>query len=529
MDKKDYQLTIQRYLSLASVILLLFVLILLSVNLEAFIIKKRAIAYEEDHKNLEQKDSSAMEEGEKLYGDFLLVDGKNLKTKEDLVEVERAIDLDRPVIFSSLPREKYIKEHKLQELLGIAEIVGERTKKNLNLVPGFMLGGFHEFEDISYRILEIEPLFSTKIYAFSKGKDDKNIPVIWRNTYDESEIYLVNGPFMETNASYGIVSALMSEIHQDYIYPVVNTRFMTYEGLPYISYENKERLEKTYSRDAMKFQHDILFPDIFSINKRRGFVLNGYLTLGFENIDRQAIDNFSIRQMMEYKKQIYTDGGEIGIRYSEDMGKHGDIYGKIFGPDAIKSISIDREPEDLENLIDGWDSLESLLGPFEEGRAFKYLDDKTVYIPRTLDGIEVSGQEKLEFISSVTAFGAIVQNLNLEEIVSFKGDEELWTSASKAYMKFIDEYRERFSFLEDRNITETADAVKLFLNARPKIYIGEDMIEIRSDSWEGQTHYILRSHKKIDSIKNGKAKLIEEGAYLITIDGRQVDIKISEK
>ena len=529
MDKKDYQLTIQRYLSLASVIILLFVLILLSVNLEGFIIKKRALAYEDQHRNLKQTDSPAMEEEEKLYRDFLLVDGKNLKTKEDLVEIERAIDLDRPVIFSSLPREKYIKEHKLQELLGIGKIVGERTKKNLNLVPGFMLGGFHEFEDISYNILEIEPLFSTKIYAFRREKDDRDVPVIWRNTYDESEIYLVNGPFMETNASYGIISALMSEIHQDYIYPVINARLMTYEGLPYISYENKERLGKTYSRDAMKFQHDILFPDIFSINKRRGFVLNGYLTLGFENIDGQDIDNFSIRQIMEYKKQIYTGGGEVGIRYSEDMEKHRDIYGKVFGPDPIKSISIDRELANLKKVIDGWSSLESVLGPFEKDKDFKYLDEKIVYIPRTLDGIKVCGQEKLEFISSVTAFGAIVQNLNIEEIVTFKGEEELWTSASKTYMKFIDGYRERFNFLEDKNITETTDSVKLFLNTSPKIYIGEDRIEIKSDRWDGQTHYILRTDKRIDSIENGKAELIEEGAYLITIDDRQVDIKISEK
>ena len=157
------------------------------------------------------------------------------------------------------------------------------------------------------------------------------------------------------------------------------------------------------------------------------------------------------------------------------------------------------------------------------------MDDKTVYIPRTLDGIEVSGQEKLEFISSVTAFGAIVQNLNIEEIVTFKGEEELWTSASKTYMKFIDGYRERFNFLEDKNITETTDSVKLFLNTSPKIYIGEDRIEIKSDRWDGQTHYILRTDKRIDSIENGKAELIEEGAYLITIDDRQVDIKISEK
>lgn len=529
MYKKDYQLTIQRYLSLASVILLLFVLILLSVNIEGFIIKKRALAYEDGHRDLKKMDSLAMEERAKLYREPLIVDGKNLKTKEDLMEIEKAIDLDRPVIFSSLPREKYIKEHKLQELLGIGEIIGQKTQKNLNLVPGFMLGGLHEFEDISYSILEIEPLFSTKIYGFSREKGDKDVPVIWRNIYDESEIYIVNGPFMETDASHGIISAFMSQIHQDYIYPVVNTRFMTYEGLPYISYENKERLEKTYTRDAMKFQHDILFPDTFSINKRRGFILNGYLTLGFENIDIEAIDDFSIRQIRGYKKQIYTDGGEMGIRYSEAMEKHRHIYDKIFENHPIKSISIGEDIEDLEKIIAGWNSLESVVGPFGEGKAFKYLDKKTVYIPRTLNAIEADGQEKFEFISSITAFGAIVQNLKLEDIVIFKGDEELWTSTSKAYMKFIDDYRERFGFLEDRNITQTADAVRLFLNSRPEIHISEDKIEIKSDRWDGQTHYILRTDKEIDSIENGKAELIEEGAYLITIDDKQVDIFISEK
>lgn len=558
--EKDKQLKTERYIGLSLVIILLLVLMFLVINLAYFMQAVSDEAFYKEYRHLEKHDHpnsdviqrgggqdysftlvaepnslvadglkkakiaytnvSSLEETE-LGQDHLILDSQMLKGPDDLKKIQEYLKKEKTMIFLNMPDSDFVKANGLEEMLGIGTILGEKVEMELNLVPGFMLGGFHELRDMSYSTSEVQLLATTKVYGYGQNQ----APLIWRNTYKGSEIYVINGPFMEGKGAYGILSALMSEIYQDYIYPVINTRLMIYDGFPYITGENKERLEAIYSRDAMKLQNDILLSDILTINKRRDFIPNGYLAAGFKEKITYEIGERELELVQGVQSQLYKAGGEVGLRYSGDIEYDLKMYQEIFPDLEIKSILLSHPLENHTQCLKVSDSLESIVGPWTGVEGFEYMDDHTVYIPITIDGIDHSGMEELEFLSAITAFGVMVENLNMEDIVLLKDDHENWQPKSRSYMKFLDTYRERFDFLENRDMTRTANTIQVFRNSIPKIYSWPNKIEIRFEHWCGKSHFILRTDKKIKKITNGEFKKIEEGAYLITSLAEKIDIE----
>lgn len=467
-------------------------------------------------------------ENELQKAEIVIINGSELSSLGNVDMLLEFLKQGKHIIFTSMPDVNYIKANMLEKIMGIKRISQSQSQKGIKFLPGFMLGGLLEFPELEYNTPRVELLSTTKTYVI--GAEDSSI--IWRNTYGKSEIYVVNGSFFETNAGYGILSAILAQVYPDYIYPIINAKVLTYTGFPYISYENTNTLEQVYSRNAMQLQHDILIPDILSINKSRNLIPTGFMTFDFNNNYSTEIDAFSIRQVNNYEKDIYELGGEVGIVYSGDFAKDENIYDKVFDNKKLKSILLyDEDFEVLNGLIDDrrLSSIESIIGPWTASKkSFEYLNESTVYIPFTIDGVANSDLEKLEFYSGITAFGAIIQNLSLDQIVFPQEDKDNWMNVSRDYIKFIDSYRVKFQMIEARNLIETSQLVKKFVINFPSIQYLENKIEIRFEEWYGESYYILRTNREIESITEGTIEKIEEGVYLVTVKNKQVDINLRQ-
>lgn len=559
--ENEFHLDNQKYIELSSIIILLLALMLFIINIESLLRASEAKIGRDNYINLEKNDifenidmekvdselftvvgdkSGFIVEGLKqsktphiklsslgdikdIKGDLIL-DGNMIDSDRDVNILKQFIDKKKTIIFLTMPSEKQIIDYKLKEILGIARVKGKKNEKQLNIVPGFLLGGVHEFKKIKYETYDLDLLFTTKTFAY--GKDHS--PVIWRNTYDGSEIYIINGPFMDTNISYGFLSALMCQIHEDYIYPIVNARLMTYEGLPYISYENKEKLESLYNRDAMKFQKDILLSNILTISNTRNFVANGYFRLGFDREYKENLFDKDIKLIRDISTQIYNNGGQVGLRYSGDIELDKKTYSDLFKNEDIKSVIVDEEIDDFESISKSIGLLESIVGPWKSNHNFGFIDKNTVYIPITVEGVGNSTEKELEMLSGIMAFGAIVQNLDLEEFVMWTGESENITKQSLEYMKFLDKYRKKFSFIQNKNTTQIANSVKIFRNNNPVVKYSSDKIEMNFKDWYGDSYFIFKTEKDIDKVMNGQVKKIEDGFYLLTATDKNIEILLSK-
>lgn len=569
--EQDYIVKNKNYFVLASIIIFLFILMMTMANLNYYI-RKNKVNSETDNDNALYLQKP--EKQPKLETSCLIVWGNDKKNTIDIVEdsLEKAkigyiskakfedindeelkavktiiingseferlgnvekffeyIKEGKNIIFTSMPDVSYIETKGLKDIMGINNITESKNQKGVKFLPGFMLGGLLELPNLSYKAPVADLLSTTKTYVTGPKKSS----LIWRNIYGKSEIYVINGPFFETNAAYGIMSAIMAQINPDYIYPVVNAKVFTYEGLPYVSYENSDELEKIYNRDAMQLQQDILIPDILSANKSRGFIPSGFLTEGFNRQNIGDINKYYAEQINNYEKDIYKLGGEVGMAYSGDLEKDIKTYKSIFNNKNFKSILLNNN-NNLDTIIksinkDQCSFIESAFGPWtEKNKNFGYVTSSTVYIPFTIDGVYNTDQHKLEFYSGITAFGAIIQNLDLKQVIFPENDKGNWMNVLRDYVKFIDFYRQKYEMIQPRSVTDAAQAVKKFDNNFPSIKYSNNKIEIRFEKWYGESYYILRTNKEIDSITNGSAEKIEDGAYLVTVKNKEIDINLRQ-
>jgi hypothetical protein len=564
--ERDYKVKNENYFVLASIIVILFILMMAMVNLNYYIRKNKEnskmetkstlhrlkeetqavlnppcliVAGKDDNHSIEIVEGSLKKakigyitkvkfeditDKELQSAEIIIISGSEFRNIGNVDMLSEYLKKGKHIIFTAMPDVGYIETSGLKEIMGIKSITQSQNQEGLEFLQGFMIGGLLELPKLSYKAPEVQLLSTTKKYVTGSKKS----AVIWRNTYGDSEIYVVNAPFLETNAGYGILSAIMAQIYPDYIYPVVNAKVFTYTGLPYVSYENTSELEEIYSRDAMQLQQDILIPDILSINKSRNLIPSGFLTDSFLKGYMDEINKYSKKQINNYQKDIYKLGGEVGVVYSGDLEKDIELYHDLFNNNNFKSILLNEENlETLNELIDKeqYSFIESILGPWTvKKESFGYITESTVYIPFTINGIVNTDLEKLEFYSGITAFGVIIQNLDLEQIIFPKENKDNWMNVSRDYVKFIDSYRKKFEMIESRNITETSQSVKKFEINSPSIGYLNNKIELRFKEWYGESYYILRTNKEVESVVEGTIEKIEEGVYLVTAKNKEVDI-----
>lgn len=566
--EQDCEIKSKNYFILTSIIVLLFILMMTIVNLNYYVRKNK------EGKGAETENALRMPEEKQVVRNLscLIIKGKDNNQSNEIVEgsLEKAkigyiskskfeditdeelslakiiiingsefnnignvklifeyLKKGKHIIFTSIPDFHHIEASGLEEVMGIRKITEPKYQEGIKFLSGFMLGGLLELPDFSYNAPEIQLLSTAKAYVTGS----KDTAVVWRNTYNNSEIYVVNGPFFKTNAGYGILSAIMAQIHQDYIYPVINAKAFTYTGLPYASYENTDQLEGIYSRNAMQLQQDILIPDVLSVNKSRNLIPSGFLINSFHKDYDGEINKYNEKQINNYEKEFYKLGGEVGMVYTGDLEKDSKIYHYLFNKNSKSILLNNKNLENLNELIvkEQFNSIESIFGPWTiKKRCFGYLTKNTVYIPFTLDGIVKTDLQKIEFYSAITAFGVSVQNLNLEQIIFPQEDKDNWMYVLREYVKFIDSYRNKFQMIEARNITDTAQAVKKFENNSSTIEYFNNKIKIKFQEWYGESYFILRTNKEIDSITEGTIEKIEEGAYLVTAKNKEVDINLRQ-
>jgi Na+-transporting methylmalonyl-CoA/oxaloacetate decarboxylase gamma subunit len=560
-EKKDFELKSGYYLGLAIMMIILLFLMLIIFNLSYFIKKKSHNLQEEDSRKLEKQEKlkhvttnptcliistqdkkselkivedslnktkisymtkASLEDfttEEIIESEIIIINGnrfENVDVVENLIRYQ-----EKNIIFMSMPNVNYIKNTNLKKIMGIKNITQSEYKKGIEFLPGFLIGGLIKLPELKYSSSEVELLSTTKTYVIGSDKS----PIIWRNIFDKTNIYMINGPFAKMNAGYGILTAIIAQIYPDYIYPVVNAKLFTYSGFPYISNDNTDGLIKTYNRNAMQLQHDILIPDILSINKSRNLIPNGFL---INTIDNYLSDN-TIEQINNYEKNFYKNSGEVGIRYSGNYEEDNKLFNKLFNKD-FKLLEIDKEFKDIDILMenDKFNLVEAVCGSFRTDYNFSYITNNAVYIPYTIEGVEITDLDKLEFYSYLTAFGMISQNINFEQIIYPSDNNDNWINVSRKYIKFIDSYRDKFTMIKSRNITEMSQLVKKYNLNSPRVKYFSNKIIIKSDEWYGELHYILRTNKEIDSITNAIAYQIEEGVYLVSVHDKEAYIFLKQ-
>ena len=394
---------------------------------------------------------------------------------------EELVEKGIHIIYTQMPGAEGIRENHLESLLGIYKMNGMLKQQGMRFTDEVFLGGILDLEEIEYPLEDVELEPTCKIYAYGlKGLDGEDVkrneelpPIMWRNRVGESKIFVVNGKFFEENKGYGILTAILTQIYGDYLYPVANASVMIYDSIPYEGVANEELIKKLYSRDSLRFQTDILMPNLVSTCKRLDIVPTFYTSA-----------DSTMPEMDYFERSVLDLQGEL--IYLENA--------------SVKAIDISNP----------------------EGRIWNKYPD----IPVIVTGFKKNDDDMTKLYSIGSTFGVVVHKVDVSKIINPESEDVNWVKVSKDYSEYIAYYQEDFGAFESMTAQEASIRYMEYRLMEPHISYRENDIEVEIEHMPEKVSFLLRTEKEIEEASGCEYMKLCDGAYLIETEQNHISISL---
>ncbi len=484
----------------------------------------------------------------------IVVEGTMIDYEKELDALITFAEQGVPVIFSNLPEPSVIKEYpKLQELLGIRKVESELVQmEGVKLFSGFLLGGesiYKEDEDADAgrQDMELEiPWYKTSsgtttymVGMMSDSVKDEDLPaIIWRCTNKNGPVFAVNGSYMSDLVSLGILQAMMNEIGDYEIYPVVNAQDFIISNYPGLAAENEEVMMELYSRKQNAVFRDIIWPGMIAINEKNHFNLTFMITPQVDYLDLEEPND---EELVMYLKQLNEQKAEAGLsmEYSKTTNlqvkvnrdsiffrKTGIGYqfcaAAVAAEDVAQLLTMQDKTimKNINTLTCYYSSLYPLLS---------YCTDNITLQCSNSNGVSHTFMEDFRLKGIETALGYSSIELDMNNVAWPQTSDDRWENYYRVFAKNVDTYWKPFVDFDMVTLSESDARVRTFLTMDYEVTREEDSLVVDVENTKREVWFLLRVHnKQLESVEGGEFKEIEDGAYLIHAKKPQVILKTKE-
>ncbi len=447
--------------------------------------------------------------------------------KADLNEEEtacllRLVENGTQVIFLAMPDEASLRSEALCSLLGIYETTGQSVHTGIRFMTDFFVTDeLIESHDIEIKMQDCILAQKTVTYAYSLATewdtevDNEELPpAIWKKNYLQSNVYVVNGNFVELGCFPGIVTALISMTQEDDIYPVINGYGVMIQGMPYIKTTNGSHMEQLYSRDAMGLQQDILFPALISSVRKHYYLPTFFCSVaGYE----RKPDEYIQKQIAYMEKEITAASGEIGLLYEGDVP-----VDDAESPIAYGTALYDSGSHEMDAKI--YTAFPTIV---KEDLTFgTMINEKTqtVYVPVVRSDVFEEERGRLAEISSVTANGLLTVLIDVDAVLQGSAEQYNWVQYTKQCETVLGAHNEYYADLTRLSASQIAERILAYEAMEPQVQKEENEIRIHIDRYTGYGCFVLRTEKEVTDVQNGVAIEIGDSAYFVV--AQDADVKI---
>ncbi len=489
---------------------------------------------------------------------FIILDFDFLDVQKDTSTLVGYANKGVNMIFANLPEPSVIESSKyLQIVLGIYSVREHSVPlKGITLFDNFLLGGTTIYRPINQSEEEMQdlvldvPWYTTysgvKRYMMGilnkddyGGKDvlkDEDMPaIIWRNSLRDSKIFVVNGRYMEDITALGIYSAMVYEMNDYSLYPVVNAQNLAVTNFAAYTSEYDEKMQSFYSRTQKLVFQDIIWPMLCSVYEKTGNVPTFFMS---PKMDYSSDEEPDAEKLVFYQKMLREIEAENGLTLSHnsqvsfDKKLSEDIAFYNENIPNYKFLTLYSEKEsDYEAVMDN-KSLSSVRTVFlkHDGNAAPvgYASDNTTSQYATVDGFEHKYSDNLKLKSLETCLGYSSILLDLETIVNPQSDDDRWEKQVERFASYTSTFWKPFSAFEKTPLSTSDRRIRQFLNTDFDESREGDVISLKISEIEDRAYFILRTHgESIASASGCTYKAIDNYTYLI--EAEQTDVEITLK
>ena len=503
-------------------------------------------------RNLVTKDHCTELIFQKHLPKLIVVDGKSLST-EDIPVLLEWCDKGIHMVFCGMPETRVAMRKEMETLLGIRSIREQDVElQGIVLHEGFLLGGGYSYivrdkvteklQDLSLTTDWYEMGSGTKAYftglldqSFYGETQNEYLPaIVWRNSIHDTKIFVVNGDYMEKATGIGFLSAMLNEIEEYSLYPVINAQSMVIVNYPSFTPENEETMEKLYSRNSYRVLREVVWPGLNAVLTNTDSKMTCMLTT---KMDHNAVAEPSTEDLVFFMKLFREQKAEAGI--SCDQTSNVPVSMKLDTDELFlqknlpnyqfQTAYVAKEyPVTMKKLLDihGFSDVSTFLSDFEENKELVYLSGPDTVLTTINYGDTHYYSEDIRERAIETALGYSCVTEDLQHIIYPQGPEDEWQNVYSDFGRFTDTFYDPFDTFEELTLSESGERARQFLTTEYTEKRTGNRIDLHSEYDTG--YFILRTHEEtIDQITGADYEEIEDDAWLLSLN--QKDVKITLK
>ena len=456
------------------------------------------------------------------------------------------------ILFCSVPRTgRLTRLPELQALLGIREVAQEQVElAGIKLFSGFLLGGevIYSMEDeeekLDQEICVTAPWYlrlrNTKVYMVGmledEGVENNDLPpLIWRNSQGSGRVFVVNGPYMQDETGLGILSAILYELQDYALYPVVNAQNLSLANFPDFALENTDAMMEIYARDMRRLQMDLIWPQFITAAQQESYRMTCFLA---PQLDYSVQGDLQTDDLTFYLKQFREQDTEAGLSLDHLAGVS--LKDKLAMDQAFFNASgtaysygaayVNGEEKDaflsagLQGILK---NIRTIVGVWEDDLLF-YCADDIVAQGVTADGFTHPYQQDLRVRAVETALAYSNILADMKHISWPEEDEDHWETLSEDLFSNINTYWKPFAAFDKTTLTESGERVRALLAADYRDARQADTITVEAAD-SGQW-FLLRTHgEAVSGLKGGDYVQVEDDVYLIHALEKTLQIELEER
>ena len=488
-----------------------------------------------------------------------------LKNLAAMTSIEQYVEQGgRAAILRNLQSELLPEEMVAQ--LGIASLGQEISVPGIQVTGDMFLGlqGFGFDSDI-YTTAVTDVMLTSD--AVPQVTSQEGHPIIWSHNSGQGKYIVCNSRERDDKNNYGIYTAILSQLEEDYIYPVMNMKLFFIDDFPSpVPEGNFERIYQETGLSTADFYRRLWWPEMLNNGEKYNVKYTGLI---IENYGDQVkgpfvpLTNVNARNsLIVYGRELLKAGGELGIhgynhqslapagygqdslgyatwesqadmeeslrelkRYISDAYPGYEIHAyvppsNILSPEgkaAVKNVFTD-----IKVYSSLWNGLATAKQYFQN---FQLNADGTCELPRVTSG-HVSTSEKIWETYIVVNYNGVFSHFVHPDEIFYEESENLtWTMMKQGLTNLLSELQNRFGWLEPVTASEGYEKMKDYFQMDYRLTRSEDGIKINAWDFHQPLTFILRTDKEIGSVTGGSAQRVQANAYVLTVTDADFEIK----
>ena len=452
------------------------------------------------------------------------------------------------LVFCNLPDVSVIESNsKVRNLLGIRRVVEpEVTVEGLHLCGGFLLGGETIYEEEGGDMENVFPWYvlGSGTKAYMKGILEGDVTntnsypaLIWRKSFGTAYVFAVNGGYMEGTEALGLLSAMSAEMYSYEIYPVLNAQNIILAGYPGLADENREEMDRVYSRSIRQVFQEIVWPGLSAGFEQHRYRATCMMTPQFDYRDGNLPDE---EQFVYYLKRFKENQAEVGLS-GQNVS------------DTPLDMKWQEDQEFFQNTVEGYDFTSFYGGKMTDEEIGKALgvgiptSVRTVVTDRgemqtevvrfvsedvtaqsTLGDV-IDGTHRNDFLIKCleTSLGYLSVSFDMTKVAYPEGEEDAWEKMSRAVAVAITTYGKAYPGFDRTTASECDRRIRNLLAMDYQDGRRGNVIELEVTGAVGEVWFILRTHNEsVAAMEGGSFRQLEQDAWLIQVQEEKVSITL---